>query len=111
MPTKTLPPALQMRLDALPSLVSVQRAADEIDCHRTEVYKFIALGLVRAVKVGRSTKVLTDSLFGMIADLPRADIHLSAREAARQTARQSREASPPTRRGRPRSRALATAPA
>lgn len=53
-------------------VVRVTKAADCIGASRREIYRLLATGGLRAVKRGRSTLVLVDSIEEHLAGLPRA---------------------------------------
>ena len=62
-----------------PVLVPLNQAATMIGQHRRTIYSLIAAGRIKAVKSGRSTLVVYDSIKQYIASLPPAQIKLDAR--------------------------------
>ena len=62
-----------------PVLVPLNQAATMIGQHRRTIYSLIAAGRIKAVKSGRSTLVVYDSIKQYIASLPPARIKLDAR--------------------------------
>jgi excisionase family DNA binding protein len=62
-----------------PVLVPLNQAATMIGQHRRTIYSLIAAGRIKAVKSGRSTLVVYDSIKQYIASLPPAQFKLDAR--------------------------------
>lgn len=60
-----------------PILVSIDEAAERIGLCRRTVYQLIATDRIQAVKAGRSTRVIFESLKQYAASLPPAKIKQS----------------------------------
>lgn len=58
---------------ALPPLVTIERAAELLDCSRDTVRRMISRGEIQAVRVGsRMVRVVTESLFAAPRLIPTA---------------------------------------
>jgi excisionase family DNA binding protein len=66
-----------------PIFVSVADAAEILATSRSEIYQRIARGELDAVKDGARTKITYDSVKRVAAALPKANVKLYVRQAAR----------------------------
>jgi hypothetical protein len=69
--------------DFQPMLVSIDRASEEIGKCRRGIYQLIATDQLKAVKSGRSTLIVYESLKEYVSNLPRmkAKQHVPKRHA------------------------------
>jgi excisionase family DNA binding protein len=61
-----------------PLLLTVPEACRFSGFSRSEIYRRLATGELEAVKIGRSVRVVTDSLRRAVANLPRATFRTKA---------------------------------
>jgi excisionase family DNA binding protein len=103
--------AVKNFIAALPPLLSIPKACEVRGCSRAHLYDLLAQGRARAVKDGKRTRVVTESLLADMAALPVAEIRPTARLLSRLAAKATAATVAPRRRGRSRKRGEAEAPA
>jgi hypothetical protein len=95
-------------LALLPPFLPIPRACEVRQCCRSRLYELIGEGRIRAVKDGKSLRVVTESLLADMASLPAANIKPPAKVPTELTTPKP-SAAGESRRGRSLKRAEAEA--
>jgi excisionase family DNA binding protein len=76
---ESLPPFLPIGPRTDKSVVrGVTTACDMVGCGKTKMYDLISKGCVKAVKMGRFTKIDTASLLDFLSKLPEVQVKVAA---------------------------------